>query len=43
LIQHGALKLVHPLGVFLRPAGKAVRIVDWIRFMSILYLKTLEK
>ena len=37
-IQHGALKDVHPLGVFFLPAGKDVRIVDWIRFINYILL-----
>jgi len=33
--QQGALKLIHPDGVFFLPAGSDVRIVDWIRFILI--------
>jgi len=33
-IQQGALKAIHPEGVFFLPAGKDVRIVDWIRFIN---------
>jgi hypothetical protein len=36
--QHGALKDVQPDGVFLRPAGNDVRIVDWIRFIPYILL-----
>jgi len=36
-MQQGALKEVHPEGVFFLPAGKAVRIVDWIKFIVLVY------
>jgi len=36
--QQGALKLIHPLGVFFRFAGRLVRIVFWIRFINYILL-----
>jgi len=36
--QQGALKLIHPLGVFFLFAGRLVRIVFWIRFINYILL-----